>query len=61
MREDIVAGDPRFMLCYFPEGSAEAKKKARPPAASRHLQKDLKLKKLVSLAEFKGVGGKSAG
>lgn len=59
--EDSVAGDSRFMLCCFPKSSAEVKKKAWPPTASSSLQKDLKLKKLVSLAEFKGVRDKSTG
>lgn len=59
--KDSLAGDFRFMLCCFPESSAEVKKKVWPPTASSSPQKNLKLKKLVSLAEFKGVQDKSTG
>ena len=50
-----------YVVLFSPKSSAEVKKKARPPAASSSMQKDLKLKKLVSLAEFKGVRDKSVG
>lgn len=50
------------MLCCFPEKLSKGEEESvTPPAALSSLQKDLKLKKLVSLTEFKGVQDKSAG
>lgn len=49
------------MLCCFPEKLSKGEEESVTPAALSSLQKDLKLKKLVSLTEFKGVQDKSAG
>lgn len=53
---------PSLCCAVFPEKLSKGEEESvTPPAALSSLQKDLKLKKLVSLTEFKGVQDKSAG